>query len=77
MRDLAGWLNLLSPYSMLRFAREIPWVERARELRWRGHLLMTGLAVGIAGIALTVAGVSLGLTVDQLRSQRDRDEHDL
>ena len=38
---------------------------------------MTGLAMGIAGLALTVAGVSLGLTVYQLRSQRDRDNRDL
>jgi hypothetical protein len=38
---------------------------------------MTGLAIGIAGIALTVAGVSLGLTIYQLRSQRDRDARDL
>jgi hypothetical protein len=38
---------------------------------------MTGLAIGIAGIALTVAGVSLGLTIYQLRSQRDRDNRDL
>jgi hypothetical protein len=38
---------------------------------------MTGLAIGIAGLALTVAGVSLGLTVYQLRSQRDRDNRDL
>jgi hypothetical protein len=35
---------------------------------------MTGLAVGIAGLALTVAGVSLGLTIYQLRSPRDRDD---
>ena len=33
---------------------------------------MIGLAIGITGIALTVAGVSLGLTLDQLRSQRRR-----
>jgi hypothetical protein len=38
---------------------------------------MTGLAIGIAGLALTVAGVSLGLTVYQLRSHRDRDNRDL
>jgi hypothetical protein len=38
---------------------------------------MTGLAIGIAGIALTVAGVSLGLTIYQVRSQRDRDTRDL
>jgi hypothetical protein len=38
---------------------------------------MTGLAMGVAGLALTVAGVSLGLTVYQLRSQRDRDTCDL
>jgi hypothetical protein len=38
---------------------------------------MTGLAIGIAGLALTVAGVSLGLTLHQLRSQRDRDARDL
>jgi hypothetical protein len=38
---------------------------------------MTGLAIGIAGLALTVAGVSLGLTINQLRSQRDRDNPDL
>ncbi len=31
---------------------------------------MTGLAIGMAGLALTVAGVSLGLTIDQLRRQR-------
>ena len=37
---------------------------------------MTGLAIGIAGLALTVAGVS-GLTLHQLRSQRDRDARDL
>jgi hypothetical protein len=29
--------------------------------------------LGIAALALTVAGVSLGLTVYQLRSQRDRE----
>ena len=38
---------------------------------------MTGLAIGIAGLALTVAGVSLGLTIYQLRSQRGRDDGDL
>ena len=35
------------------------------------------LAFGLAGLALTVAGVSLGLTISQLRSQRDRDTRDL
>ena len=34
------------------------------------------LAFGLAGVALTVAGVSLGLTVYQLRGQRDRDTPD-
>ena len=38
---------------------------------------MTGLAIGIAGLALTVGGVSLGLTIYQLRSQRDRDTRNL
>jgi hypothetical protein len=37
---------------------------------------MTGLAIGMAGLALTVAGVSLGLTIYQLRSQRDGDNPD-
>ena len=35
------------------------------------------LAFGIAGLALTVAGVSLGLTIYQLRNQRDPDNSDL
>ena len=35
------------------------------------------LAFGVAGLALTVAGVSLGLTIYQLRSERDRDTRDL
>ena len=35
------------------------------------------LAFGLAGLALTVAGVSLGLTTYQLSSQRDRDTRDL
>jgi hypothetical protein len=35
------------------------------------------LAFGTAAFALTVGGVSLGLTVFQLRSQRDRDNRDL
>jgi len=35
------------------------------------------LAIGIAGFALNVAGVALGLTVYQLRSQRDRHPRDL
>jgi hypothetical protein len=38
---------------------------------------MTGLAIGLSGLALTVAGVSLGLTIYQLRNQRDRDDGDL
>jgi hypothetical protein len=38
---------------------------------------MTGVAIGIAGLALTVAGVSLSLTIYQLRSQRGRDDGDL
>ena len=53
------------------FAREVPWIAPARELLWRGHLLMIAarFSIGITGIALTVAGVSLGLTLDQLRSR--------
>jgi hypothetical protein len=35
------------------------------------------LAFGIAGLALTVAGISLGLTIYQLRSQRERDNRDV
>ena len=35
------------------------------------------LAFGIAGLALTVAGISLGLIIYQLQSQRDRDNRDL
>jgi hypothetical protein len=35
------------------------------------------LAFGMAGLALTVAGVSLGLTISQLRSQQDRDPRNL
>lgn len=35
------------------------------------------LAFGIAALALTVAGVSLGLTIYQLRSQRERDNRDV
>ena len=43
----------------------------------REPLVMTAwLAFGLAGLALTVAGVSLGLTIYQLRSQRDRDTRD-
>jgi hypothetical protein len=34
------------------------------------------LAFGMAGFALTVGGVSLGLTIYQLRSQQDRDTRD-
>jgi hypothetical protein len=37
---------------------------------------MIGLALGIAFLALTVGGVSLGLTIYQLRSQRDHDTRD-
>ena len=35
------------------------------------------LAFGMAGLALTAGGVSLGMTISQLRNQRDRDNHDL
>jgi hypothetical protein len=35
------------------------------------------LAFGIAGLALTVGGVSLGSTINQLRSQPDRDNRDV
>jgi hypothetical protein len=34
------------------------------------------VAFCLAGLALTVAGVSLGLTIYQLRSPRDRDTRD-
>ena len=55
---------------------------RSRSPRWGGAirrepLVMTAwLTFGLAGLALTVAGVSLGLTVYQLRRQRDSDTRD-
>jgi hypothetical protein len=57
--------------------RSARWLSSlAAEIRWPGRSVVTGLAIGMAGLALTVAGVSLGLTIYQLRSQRDGDNPD-